>query len=256
LEKKSLPERAYFKSIGYGLDMLGLSAALARARGLDLLLAMAVNLGIAGAGVIFIGLLGRAVPQLAGWSGSELLYCWGMGEAVVSIQYAFFGGFFRLPEVIREGGLDRLLLKPGSPLLLLLAEGLSLEELPVLLLGLGLMLQSWPDSLILPLLMLGLACSCLSGLVLASAALAFFLPLRGGALGALMQLVMLGRYPLGILPRGLLVVGGILGWTCYYPAAFSLGKLEFVPWSIVVIPLSLGLGLLLWKAGLKRYQGS
>lgn len=69
------------------------------------------------------------VPALAGWSLGEVAFLYGLGNFAFGLADLFVGSIEYVQVEIRTGSFDRLLLRPASPLVQVLADRFSLRRL-------------------------------------------------------------------------------------------------------------------------------
>jgi ABC-2 type transport system permease protein len=237
----------------------------------DLLASMVSNVLVAGVGLVFLTALFANVPALGGWSAAELRFTWGFAETVVGLYYFAFSGLtvFNVRYIL-GGELDRVLLRPVDPLLHVLLDNASLEDLPVALLGLAVMayaapslapVEAWRWAL-LPLMLLG-GLGALGGVLVGLASLGFHVQHRGTAgVGLVFQLSTYSRYPLDLFAwpmRWLLTVVLPLGFAGFYPASLYLSRPEWTPYALatpLVGGLCLWAGWSAWRFGLSRYSSA
>jgi ABC-2 type transport system permease protein len=222
-------------------------------------------------GPVFLVTLFANVPHLHGWTGPEVLFVWGFADTVAGLFYVVFAGLYDLNRrYILGGELDRLLVRPVDAYTQLLIDNLAFEELPVVLLGAlimamatrwGLVLPEPWRLLLLPVWLVG-SLATLGGIVTAVSSLGFHLHHRGTAVGLVLQLATLTRYPLDLFGRPLqLVLTFVLpmGFAGFYGAAFFLPREDFrlvgglVP---VVGAVSLAAGYGAFRVGLRRYTSA
>ncbi len=226
---------------------------------------------VAAAGPVIVLTLFLHVPTLGGWTGPEVLFCWGFADAVAGIFYVLFQGLYVLNQrYILGGELDRLLLRPVDPLLQLLVDNLSLEDLPSFVLGVVIMVAAalWglPELplwrwLLLPLGLVSGA-AVMGGLITAFASLGFHLHHRGTAVGLVLQVGTFARYPLDLFGaplRWLLTVALPLGFAGFYGALWVIGDERWRLYALVqpLVGLAcLGLGVAAFRFGLRRYTSA
>lgn len=226
---------------------------------------------VAAAGPVVVLTLFSHVPRLAGWIGPEVLFCWGFADTVSSLFYIFFQGLYVLNRrYILEGELDRLLLRPLNPYVQLLADNLSLEDVPGLVLALGIMgaAVAWGLPPVAPWRWLTLPVALLSGaavlggLLTALASLGFHLRHRGTAIGLALQLGTFVRYPLDLFNaplRWLLTAALPLGFAGFYGATWVIGGDRWWAYALaqpLVGAACMALGYAAWRAGLRRYDSA
>jgi ABC-2 type transport system permease protein len=221
--------------------------------------------------IVFLLVVFRQVPTLAGWRQEEVFFIYGY----FLWPYALFGclanGVWDFTDrYILKGELDRLLLRPASPLFQLILEGIELEPLTGLVTGSAIMLWGagvlgvdirWYDPLVLLVLSVGSTLVYL-GIYLSLAAIGFWYDGRTGLLPLLWNVNNYGRYPVGIYNRALRM---LLTWVIpfafvgFYPAAYFLRRDTYWLWAAatpVMGVLFFGIAVAVWRAGLKRYHGT
>lgn len=226
---------------------------------------------IAAVGPLFLGTLFQHVRHVGDWTGPEVLFCWGFAECVVGLFFFAFGGLYQLNQrYILGGELDRVLLRPVDPLAQVLLDNLSLEDLPIVALGLvvmagavvwGLPPVPWWKWALLPVFLVA-GTGVLGGLLTALGSLGFHLHHRGTAVGLVFQLSTFTRYPLDLFARPLrwlLTFVLPLGFAGFYPAVFFLDHPEWHVYAGVQPALGaacLAFGYGAWRFGLSRYTSS
>ncbi len=207
----------------------------------DLFAGALSNTLIAATGPVVLTAMASSFDDLRGWSFAEVAVIWGFAECVVGLFYVLFQGLmvFNVRYVL-GGELDRVLTRPVDPLLHVLADNLSLEDLPVAALGLGVVV--WGAAgvsgvppwvwLLFPVQVLA-ALAVLAGVMVAFSAAGFHLRHRGTAIGLVFQLGTYARWPLDLFGeplRWLLTAGIPLGFAGFYPATVFLGRPEWAAW--------------------------
>jgi ABC-2 type transport system permease protein len=221
--------------------------------------------------IIFLLVVFRQVPTLAGWKQAEVFFIYGY----FLWPYAFFntlanGVWDFSDRYILKGELDRLLLRPASALFQLILEGIELEPLMGLITGTAIMAWAatslgitwrWYDPILMLVLTLGSTLVYL-GIYLSLACIGFWYDGRTGLLPLLWNVNNYGRYPVGIYNR---VLRLLLTWIFpfafvgFYPAAYFVRREAFVWWAAVTPVIGLaffGLAVALWRAGVRRYHGA
>ncbi|MBA2609148.1 MAG: ABC-2 family transporter protein [Actinobacteria bacterium] len=69
------------------------------------------------------------VPALAGWSLGEVAFLYGLGNFAFGMADLWVGSIEKVEQHIRVGTFDRLLLRPASPLVQVVADQFSLRRL-------------------------------------------------------------------------------------------------------------------------------
>lgn len=225
---------------------------------------------LAGVGILFLTTLFTHVNTLESWTSAEVIFCWGFAETVVGLFFVGFNGLYSLNQrYILGGELDRALLRPVNPYLQILLDNLSFEDVPIALLGLGVMGYAATDMPPIPMwklallpLFLASATGVLAGILTAISSLGFHLHHRGTAVGLVFQLSTFTRYPIDLFARPLrwlLTFVLPLAFSGFYPAVFFMDRPEWGPYAIAqpfVGMICMGLGYAGWRIGLERYTSS
>jgi ABC-2 type transport system permease protein len=209
---------------------------------------------------------------VGGWELPQVALLAGVATTAWGLYRTFASEIHEIEPYLASGSFDALLVRPYPPLLLLTAQRFDLGRIGgifqgLLVLGAGLwsFLASGGGALAaLYILLLPLpAFGIMLGLSLATAGVGFWIirveQLQHFVLGAPMAA---GNYPLAIFPgwlrRVLTFILPVGAWG-YLPISYLLGK-GGSPLAlgapIVAAGAVLGAGLLVWKAGLNRYQST
>ena len=213
-------------------------------------------------------------PSMNGWDFRNMAFLYALWMTGHALNATFFSTVGEIPEWIRDGEFDRLLVRP-------------VDELFQVMTTPG---QIFPDELILALVFLCVATAANHIAITAGFLILVPLVVIGGALidlsigliistaafwfvqvDALRWIVLqleqeFTRYPLSIYSRGVrLLLAFVIpfGFMNYFPASYFLNKADNglgLPIAVGVITPAIGVVFLLvayliWRAGLQRYQG-
>jgi ABC-2 type transport system permease protein len=237
----------------------------------DLVAGVGSGLALAAVGPIFVLAMFAHVDTLAGYTGPEILFCWGFSEAALGLFYVGFAGLYVLNRrYILGGELDRVLLRPMDPYAQILADNLAFEDVAAVASGFLLMgaaawwglppVPAWRWILLAPLVLS--ATGVLGGIATAVASLGFHLHHRGTAVGLLMQLTSFERYPVEVFAkplRWLITFVLPLAFAGFYPATFFLGRSEWSAFAAAqpfVAAACMAAGYAAWRVGLRRYTSA
>jgi ABC-2 type transport system permease protein len=213
--------------------------------------------------------------SLKGWTLAEIAIFYGIVEAGIALADAISRGLDHFAEQLKSGGFDRLLLRPTDPLLLLLAEEVTLKRAGRLaqalcVLAYGALHLHHPLGLF-ELALLGAAifaaATVFVGLWILQAALCFFTTESLEAMNILTYGgAQLGQYPLTILPTSLrrFFIGVVpVGLVVYYPGLAVMHRadpLAAPAWLGSVAPLAgplfLVLAVTVFRLCVRRYQST
>jgi ABC-2 type transport system permease protein len=213
--------------------------------------------------------------EIRGWTLPEVALFYGMISISWALCDAFARGFEVFGVLIKEGELDRLLLRPRSPVLQLLGHELTIRRIGrlaqgVLVLAYALSSLDLPWSVPRVLLfcgaIAGAVCTFL-GLLLLQATTAFWTTETLEVWNAFTYGgVTMGQYPLPIYRswfRALFTFVIPLGSVIYLPGVALLGRADplgtpaFVQWLAPLAgPAFLLLALAAWRVGVRHYRST
>lgn len=224
------------------------------------------------ASLVFVLAIFEHIPNLNGWSFSEILFIYGFAQTSMALFSLFFGNLVRLGrDYILDGQLDRVLLRPLFPLFQILMDRLDFGSLSTLGMGgaaLGyayiFLNLSWSITMWgLFAVLLFSAALLFAGLVFILVSFTFWVKDSTGAIAwPLMILRDFAKYPITIYSPALQV---LLSWifpiafTSFYPAALFLKKeaYYFHAYLTPVIALIMwAVGYSIWRIGLMRYEST
>jgi viologen exporter family transport system permease protein len=209
------------------------------------------------------------VPSLKGWSFNEVVLIYGLVIFSRSCTQMFTESIWVLGFYIREGGFDRLLVRPINPLFHMLAENFNIEAVGNFLLGglliftTGQALGIFASAFNIAYLMVAVASGAVIffAINLITGTSAFWIIDSIPVMGAVFENYLFAHYPLTIFPRSIQIM---LTWVIpyafasFYPASFLLGRdMGPLVWISPLIAVGLlVLGYRLWLVGLGRYEGT
>ncbi|MDY6776976.1 MAG: ABC-2 family transporter protein [Candidatus Nanohaloarchaea archaeon] len=221
--------------------------------------------------IAFITLLYTQTNSIGGWGYYEILFLSGFGGTILFLHHVFLFNIFHLGEdFIIEGRMDRLLVRPLSPLFQVYAHGMGDDDLSKLIVNAALVLYVAPKIgiALTPANLLYGAASLVSGvlfiagLYLAFATTAFWTGKSEAAISILFTLSEFRKYPYSIYGGAvqvLLVTLIPIGLAILFPASYLLGKpghgtLKIV--SVLLGPVFFYLAYRFWRFGLSRYSST
>jgi ABC-2 type transport system permease protein len=236
---------------------------------IDLVVGVVTSLLMQGASLSFLLIVLRNTPTLAGWSGREVMFLFGMTAASLGGSEILFNQIWMLPQYVVAGDLDRLLTYPVRSLLFFLVTRPELHAFGNLLTGAAYVTGSlW--LLHAPFFVwLAVPVWWLCGTLLYASALVIFGTLSFRYVGPFSQQLMIPhnllqatRYPLAIYPawlKSLLLFVIPFGTFHYLPGRVLFGKTNAL-WGLGIAPVAAILLVLLaqaaWNAGLRHYESS
>jgi ABC-2 type transport system permease protein len=201
-------------------------------------------------------------PSINGWTLQDTMLLFGISATSFGLSVGIVAGQLRIHEIVREGQLQALLLRPRSPLLLVLATRSEPAGWGDVVSGLVLItcahslitVQGW---LLLPVVAL------LVALIIMSAAtiffsLAFWWPRCDSTSFFLWDtMISMSLYPEGIFPtavRGFLYTALPAAWISFIPVAIL--KTNSWPWLLLLAAVAIfwcALARTVFYAGVRRY---
>jgi ABC-2 type transport system permease protein len=213
--------------------------------------------------------------EMGGWVLGEVAFLYGLVSISLALSELISRGFDEVSDLVRTGEFDRLLIRPVSPYLQVLAVDLDLRQLGRLgqgILAIILALRWHPVAWTMPKALV-FAVALLSttlvfwALFVIGAAACFWTIERSEVQNAITYggAAMLS-YPIHIYRRWMQAIFLYfvpLGLTSFYPALFILDKPDplglpgFIPFLAPIVALAFfAASLGLWQLGLRHYQGT
>jgi ABC-2 type transport system permease protein len=205
---------------------------------------------------------------IPGWSLMEFILFQGITIFVFGMWHAFFGGIsWGTAELVEEGELERILLRPFNPLIYISAIYIDFHGLAEVLVGLVLILlviiklQLFGIMLIPFVMLMALALVFMLSLSIIIAALSIIFV----NVESLQEIIWIANsvasYPITIYTKGVKFMLTFIipaAIASYWPAAIVLGKEAIGNLVLAVIPVVIFFvfSLWLWHFALKKYQSA
>jgi ABC-2 type transport system permease protein len=223
-------------------------------------------------GFVFVWTFFQNVPTVAGWGLWDTVFLYALSVIPRGLVEIVSDGAWNVRGSVNRGELDRLLVRPLSPLLQILSSLSSIHGLGNVLVGGAILVQaavalnlSWHIG---NLLLLGI--TLLSAVVMITAislitnSVVFWEPAATSSFPFLAyQFLEFTKFPLSVYDRFVqLFLTWILpfAFVSYFPGLVLLGKPGVSLWLAYAAPLASlvvgGLAVLIWRWGLSRYQGT
>lgn len=222
--------------------------------------------------IIFISmtLLFQRFGNIKGWTLYEVAFCYGIINIAYSTSECIFRGFDSFSTLIREGGFDRVMLRPRTTVLQVLGSKFEFSRIGRLLQGIIVFCVALPQldiswSLIKIATLMAMLISgffIFSGIYILGATMCFF-TVEG------LEIVNIftdggremAKYPLGIYREAMKIIFTFIipfGVVNYYPLMFLLGKSNRLLYAISPLIGSLFIipCLFVWQFGVKRYKST
>ena len=215
------------------------------------------------------------VDGLAGWTKWEVAYLYGAASLALGIAEILTDGLRDMPELVRQGALDGILVRPVSPLIQVMGRQCRPFHLGRVLQGAciltaALVLQGWsPGFVEVAMILVTVLCTAtvFSAVFLAGAATTIYTVQAAEAFNAFTYGgVNMAQFPLPIYPdwlRTLFVFVVPVGYTMYFPSLLVLGKPDalgfgpLAPWLAPLVAAGfLALALGWWAYALNHYRST
>lgn len=215
------------------------------------------------------------VPALAGWSLEEVAFLYGLANLAFGIADLFIGSIEYLQADIRMGNFDRVLLRPASPLVQVVADRFSLRRLGKvaeggLVFGIGCAVANidWSPLVVFMTALSVITASTIFGAiwVFTTCVCFWWVEAREAQNAFTYGGGFLAQYPLGIygswLRRFFAYVIPI-AFANYFPAVYILGRddlLGFPSWAPFLSPAvalaSVFVASSTWRVGIRHYRST
>ncbi len=224
-----------------------------------------------GASILAIWVVMRQVPDLNGWTLSEIWLIYGLLTLSKSINHMFADNLWTLGQsYVRTGLFDRFLVRPIDPLFHLLADRFCHDGIGNFIIGLVLVLTAAPSVAIvwtIPKIVYLVIAVVSGGLIFISLNLitgvsAFWVMDSVPVIRVVFETHEFAKFPLAIYPQaiGILLTWLIpYGFASFYPASYLLGR-DITPllgWAGPLVAVVLfALSYRIWLFGLRHYSGT
>lgn len=237
----------------------------------DFLIGLATSVAATLFALGFVLVLFAKIPRLAGWRFEEVLFLYGFSLVPFGLFNVFSLNLYEFGSAyIIEGKFDRVLLRPIASLFQVLFETFRIESLHEVVTGLvilgwaaGRLGIPWTigNAFLLPLFGLCGGIIYLAVFLLLTT-VSFWVEDRIGIHPPVWNMIAFGRYPFSIYSGFIqFFLSWIIpfGFASFYPSVRLLARAEFrnyTPLVPVVAAAFLGLALLAWRQGVRRYAST
>lgn len=221
-------------------------------------------------GFIFIWAVFRGIPEINGWNFDQMTFVYGMQAITLGINEFLFAGTWSIEGYIREGSLDRILLRPVSSMFSILSADVTLHGLGSAALGIGLCIVSLVKLQInitagkILFWILSIACGALIyfSVNMVCATTSFWITNSSSTMMLVQNVSEFSKYPVSIYKKWLQILLTFVlpfAFTSTFPAAFILGMhKEVIYWlgPVIAAAVCVTIAYLFWKFALTRYQSA
>jgi len=234
----------------------------------DFLIGAGSFLFIQASGLLFIALIFQQIPDLNGWTLTEMMFLYGYFQLPRGLDHLITDNIWLIPTKVRRGEIDRYLLRPINPLFQLVIERFQVEAFGELAVGIFLVAYTIPQLKIaltfvnvgLGLLFVILGSLIYTSIKLITASIGFWVINSMPIMTTIYNIADFSKYPTTIFPK-------VIQWTITYlipfafvsflPATVLLNRTDSTPvvlGSIIAVTILTVSAYQLWKLGLKSYQ--
>ncbi|MFK7692695.1 ABC transporter permease [Paenibacillus sp. HJGM_3] len=222
-------------------------------------------------GIIFLSVMFQKIPHIHGWTYWEVAFIYGIVILNEGISGFFFNGVWVIGGLVNKGEMDRILVRPVSPLLQVFTSTLGLGGTGSILIGILIVVQAihhlqleWTIFKIAMFILLTLSAVVIRvSILLAACSQTFWTGSTNTSFAHTVHtLSEFSRFPVTIYNLGVQALITIVvpyAFISFYPAAYLYGK---EPWgaygllSLVVALYTACLAYWIFRRGLRRYEST
>jgi ABC-2 type transport system permease protein len=215
------------------------------------------------------------VHTLKGWTVGEVAFLYGLGNCAFALADLFVSAVEQVQVHVREGSLDRFLLRPASPLVQVIADQFSLRRIGkviegalVLVFGCAAAHIDWTLARAAMLVVSLLSGAAIFGgvWVLATCLCFWWVDAREAANAVTYGGGFLSQYPLGVygdVLRRVLAFTVPIAFANYFPAVYILGRNDrlgapsWIAFASPVVAVAVAVAAsVMWRTGVRHYRGT
>ena len=236
----------------------------------DFLIGMFAFIFTQAAGLLFLYIIFQNINALAGFSIDEILLMYAISLLPRGIDHLLFDNLWLLPRTVRQGSMDRYLLRPINTLYQFIIERFQPDAFGEIFLGIALLIVTlgrldfaitfYNITGLLSIVFVGTF--IYTGLKLLTSSTSFWLKNSYPLMQITYNISDYTKYPILIYPKFIrLLMTFIIPFALisYYPALYLLGQIEYLTvmgYLVTVTGVLVFLGLFVWKKGLKHYESA
>lgn len=237
---------------------------------IDFFLGIVANILKQSLGFVFIWVVFQNIPEVNGWTFDQIMFVYGMQAITIGLNEFLFAGTWSIGNYVREGEMDRLLLRPVGTIFSIMAMDVTFHGIGAVLFGLAICITSifHLGISITPILILFWIGAAICGALIyfsinmVCATFAFWITDTDSIMMLLQNVSEFSKYPVslyGKVIRILLTYIIPFAFTSYYPSVVLLGinKSALCGTGIIVAAsLSVTISVAFWRFALKHYQSA
>ncbi|KST91461.1 ABC-type multidrug transport system permease component [Lactococcus lactis subsp. lactis] len=222
-----------------------------------------------GLNILFLGVIFSKIPNLHGWTLSQIAFIYGFSLIPKGIDHLFFDNLWNVGQrLVWKGEFDKYMTRPINPLFHVLVETFQVDAFGELLVGI-LLLASTSGSIHWTLLKVALfifsipfATLIYTSMKIATSSMAFWSKQAGSIIYIFYMLNDFAKYPVSIYNNAVrFIISFIIpfAFTAFYPARFFLSgeNVLFNIGGLIIISLVLFvIALVIWSKGVSVYESA
>ncbi len=236
----------------------------------DFLIGMFAFIFTQAAGLLFLYIIFQNINALAGFSIDEILLMYAISLLPRGIDHLFFDNLWLLPRTVRQGTMDRYLLRPINTLYQFIIERFQPDAFGEIFLGTALLIVTlnrlnftasfFNIAGLLSIIFIGVF--VFTALKLLTASTSFWLKNSYPLMQITYNISDFTKYPILIYPKFIQILMTFIipfALISYYPALYLLGQigyLKVMTYLVIVTGILIILGLFVWKKGLRHYEST
>lgn len=219
-------------------------------------------------GMAFLGAVFAQVPQLNGWRLAEVVLLYGLVTVTDGLAGILFDGVWQIGQLVNRGGLDYLLVRPYPVVLQVMSAQVGFSGVGGVMIGTA--MTGWalthvdvawtPLTVLVSVVLFTSALAIRVAITLASNAVSFWAKGPSTLFAvAVHHLGELTRYPVtvyGVALRVLVTAVVPFAFVAFFPARWLLHGDRVGLLGPLVATACLGLALLMFRRGLRRYESA
>lgn len=221
--------------------------------------------------ILFIGIIFSGIPNLKGWSFSEILFIYGFSLIAKSVDHLFFDNLWMVGyRIVRKGEFDKYLTRPVNSLYHVIVERFCLDAFGemvtcALLLGYSIPQLDLPFrwyTIPLVIVVVVFATMIYTSLKIMTSAISFWTKASGHITHMLYMTNDFSKYPITIYNRAVQTIITYVipfAFTAYFPASYFLtGENGWfcIGGTVIAGSVLFALALFIWNRGLRAYESA
>lgn len=222
-------------------------------------------------GLVFLSVVYQRIPDIHGWLFWEVAFIYAMVFFIEGITSFFFNGMWVIGGLINRGEMDRILVRPVSPVLQVFTSHLGIGGIGMILVGAAILYQSlqniqieWSLTQVFMLILLIISAAVIRvSIIFAACCQSFWSGSANSSFShTIHSLSEFAKFPISIYSLGVQAVITVIvpfAFISFFPAAYLFGKEGWGTigaWGPLVAVYTAAMALWIFYSGLKRYESA